>query len=241
MKSDPQQYTTRTQPLAPLVLGGLLFLASTSLVSAAIILDRSPGAYPGVTLEPDHGAPGSQSNVGDGGNWADSFSFGSAETLTGMGLYSGSDWGTVGQAVTIKLWYDNNGVPGSLIQEFNTTVSVVNTEGASSVALITQKYAAFTTPISLAANTVYWIEMSGGNGTQLALLGVTDPAAGLAGYSALFNGDTFQGLHTPGIGDVSMRLYGFSAVPEPPTCISGALALLLPLSVPALRRLRKKG
>ncbi|MCP5523790.1 MAG: hypothetical protein H7A46_19815 [Verrucomicrobiales bacterium] len=194
----------RCYPVVCIACVGLSGLANAN----SIVLDRSPDAFLGALLLPSDS--GNWANARSGQHFADSFSFASPVTLTGMGQFSGQYWGAVGQTVTIQLWQDAAGQPGALLNEFQETISLVNTDGASSASLITQKYADFTVPITLAANTVYWISMSGGTPDafgELALLGLSAP---LDGLSAQFNNNTYSGLNS--VGDVSMRLY--SDVPD---------------------------
>jgi hypothetical protein len=143
--------------------------------------------------------------------------------------------------VTVSIWQDNSGVPGAILDEFADTISAVNTDGASTAAAvaagINQKYAGFT-PISLAANTTYWIGMSGGNATLGVELGQTTLYPATYGSTAQFgDNDTFEGLVGGGIGDTSMRLYGPVGPPVPD---SGLTIAMLGMSISGLAFIRRK-
>jgi len=210
-----------------------LALVATLAKADPVLLDRSPDAYPTATLLASNS--GNWANSRDSQHFADSFSFASGEVLTGMGLYSGSDWGSLGQTVTIQLWADNAGTPGLLLNEFQESISVIDTNGSSSASLINQKYVDFTNPLNLAGSTLYWISMSGGDGSsysELAMLGLSGSGAPDDGRSFQISGNTPQGF-TP-VGDASMRLYGHE-VPE-----GGLTVSLLGVAMIGLVSLRRK-
>ncbi|MCP5524141.1 MAG: hypothetical protein H7A46_21595 [Verrucomicrobiales bacterium] len=194
----------RCYPVVCIACVGLSGLANAN----SIVLDRSPDAFLGALLLPSDS--GNWANARSGQHFADSFSFASPVTLTGMGQFSGQYWGAVGQTVTIQLWQDAAGQPGALLNEFQETISLVNTDGASSASLITQKYADFTIPdhacpqYGILDQHERWNPDAFG---ELALLGLSAP---LDGLSAQFNNNTYSGLNS--VGDVSMRLY--SDVPD---------------------------
>jgi hypothetical protein len=154
-----------------------------------------------------------------------------------MGVYSTASFVHVGQTVTVDLWHDNAGAPGALLQEFTDTISAVNTDGASSAPGITQKYADFASPINLAANTVYWISMSGGTVSSGFELGQTTLYPAVYGSTAWFELGNFTYAGLTDVGTDSIRLYGLSTVPEPTTAVSGLCTLGF-VFVSFLRRLR---
>jgi len=221
-------------------VGAALFLAvisMTGIVDAGVILDRSPDAYPNATLnglDPLSGVYGTLCNGWVGQFCADTVSFTSAQKITGMGIYSWRGVGYQGQLVTVGLWADNGGSPGALLQEFQTTVSDINTDGAltAQAEQINQKYATFPNPINLAANTVYWIGMGAGDINhpddfkQLGLSSIDD------GNMAIFSSGSFQFVAV-GLGDTSMRLYG--------AWDAGSTVTLLGMAFGGLACLRRKG
>ncbi len=214
------------------ILAAIATVLSAANASALVLLDRSPDAYPGAALLP--GPVGDHSNERRSQHFADSFSFGTNVTLNGMGLYSGVNWGVVGETVTVQLWSDNAGSAGALLQEFQEKISSVNKAGASTAYYISQKYVDFTSPISLLANTTYWIGMSGGTPAvfgQLAQLGLNSAQDGKSDVFSL------NSLVTPGasVGDVSMRLYGSNSVPD-----GGSTIAMLGLALTAVAGARRK-
>ena len=213
-------------PSACLALG-----CATGILNAQIVLlDLSPDAYPTATLSYSDGSGGAWANGRVGQHFAESVSFPSSERLVGMGIYSSYMFGTVGQTVTVDLWQDSAGQPGALLNEFTEAITSVNTDGASTAPFITQKYAPFSSPVTLAANTVYWIGMSGGDvNDPYSELGQQSLSPATYGGQAQFDGDTYQG--TPGIGDISMRLY----VPD-----GGLTVTLLGMALSGLALIRRK-
>ena len=152
-----------------------------------------------------------------------------------MGQYSPVSFGFLGNTVSIQLWQDNAGSPGALLSEFQETISSVNTNGTLTASNITQKYVNFTSPISIAANTTYWISMSGGTmsgGSELALLSLNSVENGA---SALFVSGNTLVTSAIGIGDVSMRLYSSSSVPD-----GGSSIAMLGLALTAMAGARRK-
>lgn len=191
----------------------LLLAASGGEVCAGIILDHSPEAT-GATV-----TGGTWSNVRSEHHLADQVLFATDAQVTGMDLYSSPAFGRVGSFdVSIQLWADDGGIPGSLLTEFVTTITAIDTDGAGgSPYFLTRKYVEFNRPLNLTAGTTYWIGMSGVS-SELCLAGLTGPNTPGDGMMA-----TFYGFHHVAIvsqvGDMAFRLHGTtadaSAVPEP--------------------------
>lgn len=196
---------------------------------AAIIWDYSP-ATTGA-----NGNPGFINRAGDQ-NFLEHIQFAQDATITGMDIFSRSSAGTLGQSVTIRLFSDASGVPGTLITSFSENLDAVDTVGVGSLTGITRKYADFTTSLSLLANTTYWIGMSG-TSLDLGQLGLN---SNYPDDSRMYQLNVITPVHPTGtgVGDMAFRLHGdLAAVPEPSTYIAGAL-LLLPIGAHVCRRLR---
>ncbi len=179
-------------------------------VLPAIIWDYSPAA-----TNTSSGTD-AWTNDSSGQNFAEIVSFPDSATVTGMSIYSGTFFGSVGDLVTIRVWNDSAGLPGTLIHSFTETISVIDTAGVGEWSNINNKFANFTTPINLAASTPYWIGMSGfevidinaGLLKTFALASLnTNPGDGAM---AQFSGTTrVPWLLSPvPIGDMAFRLYG---------------------------------
>ena len=184
-------------------------------------LDHSPGTT-GADLEFSDGDP--WSNNSSGQNFADNFSFGSAQTLSGMDIYTATAFPSVGMSVTVRLWSDGGGLPGTLLDNFTTTVTAVDSVGTVAGTDDVRVHADFT--LSLAANTMYWIGMSGTN-AELGQYGLGGPNAPGDGGMAQFAGTTFS-FFASTIGDQAFRLEGSpSAIPEPSSVVlaGGAIGL----------------
>ncbi len=195
------------------------FTLSTPKAEAAILWDYSPettGTTSGISAF---------ESLSTSQNLAEIVSFGDAVELTGMDIYSASFFASVGDSVTIRIWTDNAGTPDTLIHDFTDTISVIDTEGVGSWGSVNRKFADFSdAPISLDANTFYWIGMSGTTAT-IGQAGLnTNPGDG--GMS-IFNGASFDFLD-PTVGDMAFRLQGevqtAQTTPEPGSGV-GLLAL----------------
>jgi hypothetical protein len=198
---------------------------ASAFLLPAIIWDYSPAA-----TNTSSGFTDSWANGSSGQNFAEIVSFPDSATVTGMSIYSNTFFGSVGDLVTIRVWNDSAGIPGTLIHSFTETISVIDTAGVGEWSNINNKFANFTTPINLAASTPYWIGMSGfgviidTNTGPVETIGLasldTNPGDGamaqFSGTTFLFNGVT--GLQP--LGDMAFRLYGSTQSqpdPEPGT------------------------
>jgi len=147
--------------------------------------------------------------------------FDSNVTLTGMDIWTGLSLGYVGEEVTIRIWYDNDGTPGDSFSIFTEEISTIDSEGIGSTN--SQRiHSDFTGDIALLSNQSYWIGMSGLYLSQMGLQ--NNPPDD--GKMAQFNIMTYQYLTS--VGDMAFRLYGYSdnnatngvnPVPEPATML----------------------
>lgn len=192
-------------------VGLLTAVLAGGVAHASVIWDYSPATTQASITPPEYGGVGGNwSNWSYGQNFAESVSFAAGATVTGMDIYSGPTWGSVGDSVTIRLWSDLNGSPDLLLQEMVTTISAIDDDGA--VLGVNRKHADIA-PLILTAGTRYWIGMSGV--TEIAQAGLTTVDDGVM---AQFNNTDFLYLQT--IGDMAFRLEGTSdPVPEPGTFI----------------------
>lgn len=119
--------------------------------SAAIIWDYSPDTL---------GASGPPfwSNNSNGQNFAERFTIANSTVLSGMDIFSANVVGALGQPVTVRLFADNGATPGALIAEILSALSIIDDDGATSIADANRKHADFV--YALAAGS-YWIGMSG--------------------------------------------------------------------------------
>jgi hypothetical protein len=231
----PQPYVQKTTLTAVAVAGIAVssLLASSVPAAAAIVWDASP-ATTGSTILPGGGAR--FLNVSTSQNFAEQFLLPQDTTLTGIDIYTLQFAApTVGQSVTVRLWSDNAGTPSTLLQNFTEVLAAVDTDGANTSLNpgVVRAFASFTTPFTIAANTRYWIGMSGTGASigQLGLTGGTIPNGD--GTLARFNGTTFLGF--PGdTGDMAFRLQG-TPIPTP-----ALLPGLVGLGLAAWRKQRRE-
>jgi hypothetical protein len=181
-----------------------LFVGGTA--HGTVILDDSPSTT-GATISSND-----WSNLLLTQSFAENINFASGATITGIDIYGDSFFGTIGQQATVRLWADNGGQPGTLLDTITTSISIIDNDGATSG---NNRKHADITPLLLAAGTTYWIGMTGTTSdfTQTGLFNVDDNAM------AQFNGgSTFS--YFSGVGDMAFRLEGdnnSSPVPEPST------------------------
>ena len=151
-----------------------------------------------------------------------------------MGLYSGDYVGAIGDTAVIQLWADAGGAPGTLLNEFSVPITEINTDGVSrpDVINVNQKIVHFSTPLTLTANTVYWIGMSGGPDLPRGI-GLNGLENATDGIIAVFEGDSLSYIRTyGGVGDAAMRLYG---APD-----SAATAMLVGVGLIAIGAIRRR-
>ena len=189
-------------------------LLSADQVLGQVLLDQSPGTT-GAAILTDNA-----DNRAGGQNFAEDFEFATAVSLTGMDIYMREEVASVGQSVTIRVFEDNAGIPGTKLFDFTETIDVVDTLSAS--ATTERVYAEFTTPVALDGGTTYWIGMSGTSVTlKQAGLGEV-PGTGAPfddSVMAQFSDEALVSVEGFGTGDMAFRLHG--VVPEP-----SSLALL---------------
>ena len=203
-------------------LGGLaIAILSTPVNASTIIWDYSPAT----TNTTGEGTPSSFVNSSTFVNFAEMVSFSVPQILTGMDIYSNELFSTVGNNVTIRIRLDNSGTPGTLIHDFNETITIIDDEGIGEWESVSRKFVAFSTPVTLAADTTYWIGMSreGSSSQPSGQLGQafldTDPGDGRVAQFLGTDFNRFQALN----GDMAFRLHG-RAVPEPLTILGAMTA-----------------
>ncbi|WP_107671356.1 hypothetical protein [Cyanothece sp. BG0011] len=200
--------------LLALTIGSLVTL-STAKVQAAILWDYSPE-----TTGTTRGVFEGLQNLSTQQNFAEIVSFANPVQLTGIDIYSPTTLNSIGDSVTIRIWTDNAGTPDILIHDFTDTISVIDTEGVGLWSEVNRKFADFSaSPISLDANTFYWIGMSGTNTTFSQATLNTNSGDG---QLARFGGSSFISLVTTG--DMAFRVQGevenAQTTPEPNSGIS---------------------
>lgn len=193
-------------------------LGLPSVTNASVVWDYSPFTTQ-ATLA------GLWSNEAPVQNFGELVSFGSDQQIVGMDIYTELDFATVGQSVTVRIWSDAAGVPGSLLFDFTEAISVVDSEGA--IGSEVRVHADFTTPVTLLGGTGYWIGMSG-TSTQLGQRGLIGANAPDNSRMAQFSGTTYSGQTETFVGDMAFRLHGpsHSAVPEPSAIAIWSLAAM---------------
>lgn len=209
----------------------LFVLGAGAPCRAAIILDYSPGATGASVTGPWQNQAGRQ-------NFAETFSFSTAEILSGMDIYSGNGLPFVGQSVTVRLWSDIGGIPDALLSETVETIDIVDSDGTDGDPGIVRAHATFLNPLSLSANTTYWIGMSG-TGSELGQVGIDGSNAPGDNTAAIFGGAGYQ--RQAEIGDMAFRLENAATdvVPEPASlAIWGGIGIA---GLVAWRRKRSQG
>lgn len=185
--------------LPKLVAAIMLFVGLPfTQAAAAIIWDYSPATL---------GATGIAgfNNQASGQNFAESVSFDANARITGMDIYSTDSLGVVGDTMTIRIWTDSSGQPGSLVTVFTEIISVIDSQGA--VAGVDRKHVDFTIPVDLAASTIFWIGMSG-TSTNIRQMGLNTNFPDDQ-MMAQFMGTSFEFLTEPIVGDMAFRLERF--------------------------------
>lgn len=197
-------------------VGGMLVAAALTAwaapAKAAFVVDFSPattgGSYGGAWI-----------NQSSNQNFGEQIDFTSAVTITAMDVYTLSHVGNVGTLVTIRLWADQGGIPGALLTSFTETIALKDTDGTAGITNVVRVRANFTNALNLAANTTYWIGMSG-TSDELGQVSLNTPGDGTMAW---FSGTSYNSQAA--IGDMAFRLEGsdINAVPAPPAAILFAI------------------
>jgi hypothetical protein len=189
--------------------------ATPSRAVAAIVWDYSP-ATTGADIN------GPWSNISSIQNFSDQFLLGQDTTLTGMDIYARDGDPSIGQSVTVRLWSDNGGTPGTLLQAFTEALAAVDTQSAGSDPFVRRAFANFVNPVSVLANTRYWIGMSGTDSElgQLTLTGLNAPGDNT---TVGFDGTTFSTNYS--IGDQAFRLHGNATAVPTPALLPGLMGM----------------
>jgi hypothetical protein len=208
-----------------LAIGMIATLLWCSTSYASIIWDYSPATTGGEVSADDW------INNYNMQSFAEAVSFASDTTVGGIDIYSTSSYGYIGESVTVRLWSDSTGQPGTLLNTIVTTITAIDTDGA--VGNNNRKHADIT-PLTLTAGTTYWIGMTGTGENHINQTGLFGVSGG-DGKMAQFNGsDTFS-YFTDVTGDMAFRLEDTTnAVPEPTTM------LLLGFGLMGLAGVRRK-
>ena len=176
-------------------------------LNAAILWDYSPSIYG----SPFYNRVSYTTNL----NYAESFSFNEPVQLTGIDIYGHSTNGRVGMSTTIRLWSDLAGKPQTLLSSFTENISVIDRDGAAVNNINNRKHVDFTVPLTLSANTTYWIGISAyTEGLSLASTDTRPPGGN--GTAAVFSGTLY--LTSSVGGDLAFRLHG-EVVPEPSSLV----------------------
>ena len=173
---------------------------------AAILVDNSVDV---LSIPPGFNA----SNFATSQNFLVRFTLASAATITGASIYSSNSATVIGNGVVIKFRNNDGGPTSSNFATLNSSLSLINADGASSNPSIRQLYASFT-PLALAAGT-YWFGMSG-SGSDFGWEIDFGNAIGTPAWQ--LRGDNLQFAFGPNVA-FGYRLYDGAplggAVPEP--------------------------
>lgn len=187
--------------LKSLATFGILLTLGVSEGRADILWDQSPSTT---------GAPlsGTWSNRSDSQNFGDKATFAGGVQVNGIDIYTDPFFANLGDSVTVRIWADNAGTPGALLDEIVTTISIIDSDGATGPndARVHADFGA----VALGAGT-YWFGMSG-TGHELGQWGLL----GLPGSAMFqFSGTSPQFfVDKDNVGNEAFRIEG-SSVPEP--------------------------
>ena len=210
----------------------ILTIIAAGAASAAVLWDWSPQKYGDISDEKGW------HNMAVGQNFAEQIKFSTDITLTGMDIWQSNVFTTTkDDDVRVKIWNDTGGAPGTPAHSFLNQITGLFTEtigtGVDSFD-IKRVHVSFDTPLTLLADTYYWIGMSGTK-TDLLNLGLMSFATGSPAdprpapgdsQMALFRENAYSSLEK--VGDMAFRLYGNtnSPVPEPTAMILFGMGLL---------------
>jgi hypothetical protein len=187
-----------------------------------IVWDNSPaatGADVARAGDAQFSYPAAAENLANQQNFAETIKFLTDTVLTGMDIYTVIPQAQVflGESATIRIWTGSAGRPDTLIDAFTENISAIDSQGTAGITGamgdLFRVHADFTSPVTLSANTTYWIGMSGTSLDigQALLVGPNVPPGLLQAFSAL----TLEGQSATEA--MAFRLEGsqVSPVPEP--------------------------
>jgi hypothetical protein len=199
----------------------------TRVQADSIIYDQGPAT--GTVVN-------SYQNRTDAQNFADNFAVTNDDVLTGYHLFGGY---SVAGTFHLKLFADAAGIPGAnaLYSLDIAPTSVVNTGGTvGDFSIYDYSFNFAATPVSVAANTKYWIGVSGNNFDpgQIVLFPGPDD-----GQLAVYNGTSFQSVRSAG--DQAYQLVGHAASEVVAPLPSSGWGIMVLLSGFILIRISRKG
>lgn len=188
------------------------FFACDPAKASTVVWDFSPG-IPGVRVLGNNWV-----NEIPGGHYADKVTFNFDTIIDGIAVYGARNFNEIGDPVLITIWQDADGIPDSVIQQYHSTISEIDLEGATD--FNKRNYASFDDFIMF-ANTPYWIGMGGADGHRMVQSGVLGAPGGDNRMAVWSSDNTFYRVMNETMGDMAFRLYGEAGapVPEPATMI----------------------
>lgn len=188
-------------------------LSFSGIASATILWDYSPDATHASVYQ------GYWTNQASGQNFLESVVFDSDVNITGMSIFGGTGFGSVGDGTVVKI-FNGASAPGNMLFRLNETVDSIDSLFTTTQSGLSRVHVTFDESRFLAAGT-YWFGMSGASLlVQAGLSNVQDNRMWQLG------GDT--PTFFPNVGDMAFQLEGntISSVPEPATFGLLALGLL---------------
>lgn len=214
-RAEPNNQGNNMTKATRFLYGLALILASINAGHAAIIWDQSPAGIGGAATPPSGFC--CYQNVATGQNFADRVSFTTAQTVTGMDIYTDLSHAAavVGAGAVIRIRTPLFNTPPI---EFNETINIKDTEGVGGAPATTRRlHVDFTLPVLLLPSTTYFFGMSG-DGIDLGQLTLA------GGFGPLIDNVTHQYGGTVAAGDLggadmAFRLHSspIAAIPEPST------------------------